>query len=126
MQKISLFILLILITSCYEKPERNCSDFKSGTFEYEYEVKGELKKATFTRNDTLEIDYHGKHIDSIHVTWINDCEYILRNINPKTMLEKKAIHFKILTTKGNTYTFESQLVNDPLKRKSKGTVTKTN
>lgn len=126
MQKTSLLILLIFITSCYNKPERNCKDFKSGTFEYEYEVKGELKKATFTRNDTLEIDYHGKHIDSIQVTWINDCEYILRNINPKTMLEKKAIHFKILTTKDNTYTFESQLVNDPLKRKNKGTVTKTN
>ena len=84
-----------------------------------------MKTATFTRNDTLEIDFHDSHVDSIQVSWINDCEYILRNINPKTMAEKKAIHFKILTTKGDSYTFESQLVNDPLKRMTKGTVTKT-
>lgn len=126
MRKLLLFLPLIFFSSCFKQPERNCVSFKTGSFEYQYEVKGEVKTASFTRNDTLEIDYHGNHIDSIQVTWINDCEYVLRNINPKTMAEKKAVHFKILTTEGNTYTFESQLINDPLKRKNKGTVTKLN
>ena len=27
------------------------------------DAETKLKKATFTRNDTLEIDYHGKHIE---------------------------------------------------------------
>jgi len=127
MGKKLLLLLLVLVTSaCFKQAERNCVDFKTGEFEYEYEIKGVVKKARFTRNNTLEIDYHENHVDSIIVTWINDCEYVLRNKNPKTMAEKKAVHFKILSTKGNTYTFESKLINDPLQRKSKGTVTKLN
>ena len=37
-------------------------------------------------------------------------------------MDRKAIHFKILTTKDNTYTFEYALVGDS--KKQKGTVTK--
>jgi len=117
------FLLLILFASCTNL-ERNCSDFKTGSFEYEYEIDGKKNKASFTRSETLEIDYNGKNIDSINVRWVNDCEYVLKTINPKTMAQKKAIHIKILSTKGNTYTFESKIINDPQKRTSRGTVTK--
>ena len=123
--KFALLLLIILITSC-NTPERNCIDFKTGNFEYEYELKGKTLKATFNRTETLEIDYNGKNIDSINVRWINDCEYVLKTINPKTLAQKKAIHIKILSTKGNTYTFESKIINAPQQRTSRGTVTKIN
>lgn len=119
------FLLLIIFASC-SNIERNCTDFKTGSFEYEYEVDGKKLKATFTRSENLEIDYIGKNTDSINVRWINDCEYILKTINPKTLAQKKAIHIKILNTEGNTYTFESKIINDPQKRTSRGTVTKIN
>ena len=107
--KTTLLLFIILITSC-NTHERNCADFKIGDFEYEYELKGEKIKAKFSRTETLEVDYNGKNIDSINVRWINDCEYILKTINPKTLAQEKAIHIKILSTKGNTYTFESKLL----------------
>ena len=123
--KNAYFLLLIIFASC-SNLERNCTDFKTGSFEYEYEIDGKKSKATFTRTETLEIDYNGKNIDSINVRWINDCEYVLKTINPKTLAQKKAIHIKILSTKGNTYTFESKIINDPQQRTSRGTVTKIN
>ena len=125
MKHIYLFLFTLLFSSCYEV-ERNCSNFKNGSFEYTYEVDGEVKTSKFTRNGNLEIDYHGSHIDSIQVKWINDCEYVLNTINPKTLAQKKAVHIKILTTTKNTYTFESKIINDHLKRVNRGTVTKTN
>ncbi len=123
--KTTLLLFIVLFASC-NTHERNCTDFKTGNFEYEYELNGEKIKATFSRTETLEVDYNGKNIDSINVRWINDCEYVLKTINPKTLAQEKAIHIKILSTKGNTYTFESKIINDSQKRTSRGTVTKTN
>ncbi len=120
-----LLFIFTLLTSCYQV-ERNCADFKDGTFEYTYQVNEKTITSKFTRKGNLEIDYNGKHVDSINVRWINDCEYILSTINPKTLSQKKAIHIKILTTTKNTYNFESKIINDPQKRISTGTVTKTN
>ncbi|HBR53773.1 MAG TPA: DNA topoisomerase IV, partial [Flavobacteriaceae bacterium] len=54
--------------------------------------------------------------------WINDCEYIVKKKNPKNQAEKRAIHMKILSTEGNTYQFEYNLVGEP--RKEKGTAVK--
>ena len=123
----SIYLLLFLVCmSCTTTLERNCTDFKTGSFEYTYDIDGKKHTSTFTRTENLEIDYNGKNIDSIDVRWINDCEYVLKTINPKTLAQKKAIHIKILSTKGNTYTFESKIINDPQQRKSRGTVTKTN
>jgi len=125
MKYAAILLLILLFSSCYQV-ERNCSDFKNGTFEYKYEVDGKTVISKFTRQDNLEVDYHGKHIDSIVVHWINDCEYVLKTINPKTMSQQKAVHIKILTTTNDTYTFESKIINDPKKRTSRGTVTKIN
>ena len=123
----SIYLLLFLVCmSCTTTLERNCTDFKTGSFEYTYDIDGKKHTSTFIRTENLEIDYNGKNIDSIDVRWINDCEYVLKTINPKTLAQKKAIHIKILSTKGNTYTFESKIINDPQQRKSRGTVTKTN
>ncbi|PKW30106.1 DNA topoisomerase IV [Flavobacterium lindanitolerans] len=123
MKKILSLALLTLglLTSCYNV-ERNCKDFKTGEFQFEYEVNGVKKTSHFVRNDTLEIDTFEGKTDTSKVRWINDCEYILEKMNPKNMAEKQAIHMKILSTTENSYTFEfSKLGNT---NKQKGTVTK--
>jgi|TARA_R110002073_G_scaffold86881_1_gene206423 hypothetical protein len=121
MQFITGLLLSFLIFSCYN-PERNCQDFKTGTFEYEALIGTELLTTTFNRNDTLEIDFFKGKSDSSSIRWINDCEYIVKKINPKNMAEKKAIHIKILTTKGNEYNFEYNIVGDT--NKQRGTAKK--
>lgn len=122
MQKfILVFVLGLLLSACYT-PERNCNKFKTGTFEFESYLNGELVKTTFIRNDTMEVDYFRDHVDSSSVRWINDCEYIIKNMNPKNMAEEKPLHMKILTTKGDTYTFEYSIVGED--NKQKGTARK--
>ena len=118
-----IFFLLapILLTGCYNA-ERNCAYFKVGAFEYEALVGTEMLTTTFVRNDSTEIDYFKGKADTSSIRWINDCEYIVRKINPKNMAEEKAIHMKILTTNGNQYVFEYNIVGDT--KKQKGTVTK--
>ena len=116
-------LLAFLVFSCYN-PERNCQDFKTGTFEYEALIGTEVLTTTFIRNDTLEIDYFKGKSDSSSIRWINDCEYIVQKINPKNMAEEKAIHMKILTTKENEYIFEYNIVGDT--NKQKGTAKKIN
>ncbi len=104
--RISLLLLsLLFFNSCYES-ERNCSDFKTGTFEFEALSGTEVFKTTITRNDSLEIDFYKGKSDTSSIRWVNDCEYVLQKIHPKNQAEKKAILIKILTTNKNQYTFE--------------------
>lgn len=120
-----LYILLpaLLLTACYDQ-ERKCADFKTGKFRFEYDINGAKKATLFERTDSLEIETFEGKTDSSYVRWINDCEYVLQKIHPKTTQEKEAVHMKILTTKGNSYTFEFSIVGDT--HKQKGTVTKIN
>jgi len=123
LKKLLLLVLFsVFLASCYNV-ERNCKDFKSGTFEYTYTINGEEKTSTFFRNDTLEVDYYENDVDSSRVRWINDCEFIVEKLNPTSLNDAKAVHMKILTTKGDTYTYEYSLVGDA-SNKQKGTVTK--
>lgn len=122
MQKTLLLLLLSAsLISCYQ-PERNCSDFKTGTFEFESYLNGELVKTRFVRNDSIEIDYFRGKADTSSVRWINNCEYVVTSKNPKNRAEEKPIHMKILTTKGNSYTFEYGLVGET--QKQRGTAVK--
>lgn len=109
--------------SCYHQ-ERNCLDFKTGTFEFETLLDGELAKTTFYRNDSIEIESFRGVNDTATIRWINNCEYILREINPKNRAEKKAIHFKIISTDKDTYFFEYGLVGSS--KKQRGIAKKTN
>jgi hypothetical protein len=95
----------LLVSSCYET-QRDCSDFKTGTFEFEALSGTEVFKTTIMRNDSIEIDFFQGKSDTSSIRWINDCEYVLKKINPKNQAEKKAILIKILTTSQNSYTFE--------------------
>jgi hypothetical protein len=116
-----LFLPLLLVVSCYNV-ERNCKDFKTGKFRFEYEVDGEKKITLFERNDSIEIETFEGKTDTASIRWVNDCEYILRKLHPKNMAEEKAIGMKILSTSGNTYTFEFGMVGND--QKQKGVVTK--
>jgi hypothetical protein len=122
MQKfVYLLVCCLGLISCYQ-PERKCEDFKTGTFEFESYLEGELVKTRFVRSEHLEIDYFRGNADTSSVRWINNCEYILTNLNPKNRAEEKPLHIKILTTKNNTYTFEYSLVGET--QKQRGTVSK--
>ncbi|MDT0294238.1 DNA topoisomerase IV [Mesonia ostreae] len=116
MRNLILIAFTLFLCSCYN-PERNCNDFKTGTFVFESYLNGELEKTRFVRNDSIEVDYYKNNVDSSSVRWINDCEYILTNLNPKNMAEEKPLHMKILTTEGNTYTFEFSVVGEDKKQK---------
>lgn len=122
MRIFTLFVLVIFLHSCYS-PERDCANFKVGTFEFEALIGTEIVKTTFVRNDSIEIDYFRGKADTSSIRWINDCEYIVKKLHPKNRNEEKAIHMKILTTKGNNYTFEYNVVGQD--RKEKGTAIKT-
>ena len=111
MKKKLLFLLLISLGlySC-QVPERRCEDFKTGTFSFEEFVGGELKTTTFVRNDSIEIDYYDEKIDTFSIRWINNCEYVMKNLRPKNQAEERPVHFKILSTDGEDYTFEYSMV----------------
>jgi len=112
------FLALMLCFSCYEV-ERNCSDFRTGTFEFTYVENGKEKTARFTRTDNYSIDYFDGKIDSSTVRWINDCEFILKKLHPTTNLEKKPIHMKILSTSKDSYIFEYKYAVNDLNRENR-------
>ncbi len=123
MKKQLLYIIPIipLFASCYQQ-ERNCNDFKTGTFKFETEIDGEIKTSTFVRLDSIEIETFEGKVDTSSIRWVNDCEYVLRKLHPKNMAEEKAVSMRIITTKGNTYTFEYGLVGD--NRRERGQIEK--
>lgn len=122
MKKVILLLLVIIsLGSCYS-PEKNCNDFHTGTFKFESYINGELVTSTFIRNDSIEIEKFQGNVDTSSVRWVNDCQYILRNLNPDNMTEEKAIEMRILTTNKNGYTFEYGVVGED--QKSRGSVTR--
>ena len=104
----SLFICLL---SC-NLPERNCSDYKNGDFEFSTIINNKVITSKFSRRDSIEIEYFENKIDTSFVNWVSDCEFILRKKNPATSADKKAINMKILSTSENGYVFEFSIVGD--------------
>ena len=119
MKKI-LFLLFILM-SCTNH-ERNCSDFKTGKFEFVQVVNGKKEVSIFIRTDKIQIETYKKKTDTATVRWVNDCEFILQKLHPKNRKEQRAISIKILFTEKNSYTFEYSFVGS--NEKQRGKVTK--
>ena len=115
-------ILPLLLISCYSV-ERNCNDFRTGSFEFSTSINDSVVKSTFIRTDNYEIEQFKGVKDSSTIRWVNECEFILTKINPKTNQEKRPIRIKILRTYGNSYDFEYSQVNNPQKI-NRGTVNK--
>ena len=105
------FFTSILIINC-SLPEKNCSLYKKGTFEFKTKINNEFVVSKFIRNDSLEIEYFQNKIDTSHVRWVSDCEFILTKKNPESMEDKKAISMKILSTDEKGYNFEFSIVGN--------------
>jgi hypothetical protein len=97
--------LIFSLTSCYENT-RDCTDFRTGTFEWTQDSGGKLLTTTFTRTEDLQIETFENVTDTSRVEWVNDCEWSIIPINPKTNAESRAYLFKIMRTEGDTYYFE--------------------
>lgn len=121
MKKILLPLLALIIISCSDH-ERNCKDFRTGEFEFSQEINGKKHTSTFVRTEKLQIETYNGKTDTASVRWVNDCEFILQKLHPKSMQEQKAISMKILFTGKNTYTFEYSFVGS--NKKERGVVTK--
>lgn len=116
-----LLLLPLFLASCYEA-QRDCKDFRTGTFEFSTKIDGVEKTTTFVRTENLEIDYYEGKADTASIRWVNDCEYVVQKLHPKNRQQQKAIAMKILTTSKNSYTFEFGIVGSTATQK--GTVTK--
>ena len=120
MKKIA--ILSFLFISCYNV-DRNCDEFRTGSFEFSTSINDSIVKSTFIRTNSYEIEEFKGVKDSSTIRWVNECEFILTKINPKTNQERRPIRIKILRTYGNSYDFEYSQVNNPQKI-NRGTVNK--
>ena len=115
-----ILILAFLFISCYNV-ERNCVDFKTGVFEFSTEVNDSLVTSTFTRTNEFEIELFNGIKDSSTIKWVNNCEFLLTKLNPRTNQESRPVRIKILRTYGDKYDFEFSQVNNPQKV-TRGTV----
>ena len=93
-------------------PEKNCSQFKIGEFNFESKTESGIYSSRSVRNDSIEIEFFGSSIDTSKITWVSECEYILRKLRPKTLSEEKAISVKIINTSEKGYLFEYSFVGD--------------
>ena len=93
-------------------PEKNCSQFKVGEFNFESKTENGIYNSRSVRNDSIEIEFFGSTIDTSRITWVSDCEYLLRKLRPKTLSEEKAISVKIINTSEKGYLFEYSFVGD--------------
>ena len=106
-----LVFLSALFFSCVI-PEKNCSQFKVGEFNFESKTESGIYSSRSVRNDSIEIEFFGSSIDTSKITWVSECEYILRKLKPKTLSEEKAISVKIINTSEKGYLFEYSFVGD--------------
>lgn len=107
MRKYFCFLIPIAVMTACFTPPKDCTPFKTGTFEYQTFADGELIKAKIVRNDTIEIDYYNpQQPDTSAIRWVNDCEYILRKYNPQSAEEKASFKMKLIETGKDHYTFQ--------------------
>ena len=114
LRNLKIKLLLIFLSSC-SFPEKDCKKFKTGNFEFKTEIDGKEYVSYFQRSDSTEIEVFNGVIDTSSVRWVSDCEFILKNINPKK--SKKSITMKILSTENDSYTFEYSIVGDDSNKK---------
>ena len=110
---IKRLFILFLLTSCYSV-DRDCENFKIGEFEFTYKLNDTIQRSLFTRTLDYEIEEFNSVIDSSSISWVNDCEFVLTKVNPKTNQEKRPVRIKIIRTYENSYDFEYSSVNEPI------------
>tara|TARA_R110002167_G_scaffold54785_25_gene156111 strand:+ start:659 stop:1036 length:378 start_codon:yes stop_codon:yes gene_type:complete len=122
-KRLSIALMVFpFLMACYQ-PQRDCAEFTNGSFTFTSTIDGIEATTKFIRQGDLEIDYFNGKADSSSVRWINNCEYIVKKLNPKNRAEEQSVHMKILSTTDKSYTFEYNLVGNS--KKSRGTAFKT-
>ena len=119
-----VFFILVLFISCYSL-ERDCKPFQQGEFKFTQIINGEIKSSYFTRDSIFEVELFEGKIDTSSIRWVNDCECILTKLNPNNNQEKRPIQIRMISTKGDRYTFEYSLVGDS-KNRQRGSIQKIN
>jgi len=119
-----VFFISVLFISCYSL-ERDCKPFQQGEFKFTQIINGEIKSSYFTRDSIFEVELFEGKIDTSSIRWVNDCECILTKLNPNNNQEKRPIQIRIISTKGDRYTFEYSLVGDS-KNRQRGSIQKIN
>ena len=114
LRNLKISLLIIFLSSC-SFPEKDCKKFKTGNFEFKTEIDGKEYASYFQRSESTEIEVFNGVTDTSSVRWVSDCEFILKNINPKK--SKKSITMKILSTENDSYTFEYSIVGDDSNKK---------
>ena len=71
-----------------------------------------IKLGSYYFNSLIE-EYNGV-IDSSKISWVNNCEFILTKLNPRTNQEKRPVKVKILRTYEDSYDFEYSNINEPI------------
>ena len=114
-------VTLSAFNAC-KPPARDCERFQEGAFRFSATIDGVERTTTFSRSGNLEVSEYMGSRDSASIRWINPCEYVVTNLNPRTKAEEKPIHMKILSTSDNSYTFEYKMVGSS--NSSRGTAYK--
>tara|TARA_B100002052_G_scaffold297656_1_gene328882 strand:- start:2021 stop:2320 length:300 start_codon:yes stop_codon:yes gene_type:complete len=86
----------------------------TGKFNFTYELNDTIQESTFTRTLNYEIEEYNGVIDSSKISWVNNCEFILTKLNPRTNQEKRPVRVKILRTYDDSYDFEYSNINEPI------------
>ena len=109
----ALFLIVLgwCTLSCYSV-NRDCDSFHAGTFKFTNVINGNLETSTFIRDSLFEIEMFNKTKDTSSIRWVNNCEFILTALHPKTNQEKKPIRIRIIETDASGYFFEYGLVGD--------------
>ena len=105
----------LLFFSCVI-PDKNCSNFKIGEFNFESKTENGVYNSRTISNDSIEIEFFCSSIDTSRITWVSECEYILRKLRPKTLSEERAVSVKIINTSEKGYLFEYSFVGDKKNR----------
>jgi hypothetical protein len=113
--------LVILVSSCYEA-NLDCTAFKTGTYVSEISLNGKKLQTTSVRSDNYVIETYKGKTDTASIRWVNDCEFILTKLHPKTMAEHDAVSIRILSTSKKSYTFDFGIVGNP--HRARGVATK--
>tara|TARA_B100000530_G_scaffold144667_1_gene90491 strand:+ start:567 stop:866 length:300 start_codon:yes stop_codon:yes gene_type:complete len=86
----------------------------TGEFEFSYKINDTVQKSRFTRTLNYEIEEYNGIIDSSSIKWVNNCEFLLTKLNPRTNQEKRPVRIKILRTYEDSYDFEYSSINEPI------------
>ncbi len=115
-------VLIIGFLSCTSEKKLDAQSLRTGSFTTYLDDSDAVSKAV--RNDSLQIETYDKAVDTFHITWKSNFEYILTKVNPKKGLDSVPFYVKITGIRGNSYTFRAYYKGSNFKQTGKAVKTK--